>query len=320
MPAGPTPTLPPVPADCPKNLAGYADAAAAYLNKPGSTPGTLQAWLVACRVVGQAGEGVAVASITGANAADVIVVLHDPAPNVATPLGQLLVYHKGSKGYALARKFDGQGRIELVQAADINADGKFDVVYSDTSCGAHTCFGTLFVDSWNGKAYEDWITDSPTIAYPEYRIKNVAPEGQGNEIQVHGGVIGSVGAGPQRAWTETYISPKGAPYVLFSQVYDPSTCLYHKVLDANQAFDKWALDGFDPAIEAYKAVIADQGATACGTIKDEVATLRDFARFRLIVAYVAAGRAAEAIALPAQITNAALKGAASRVPEVLPGQ
>jgi LysM repeat protein len=309
------PTLPPIPSACPKTAAGYPDAVAAFLNKAGNTPEKLQAWLVACRVVVAPGEAVTAVMVTGPTSKDtvpgVVVITHDASADPATPKGQLLVYHKGSKGYGLVYKAAGLGHVQLIRAADVNADGKFDLVYSDRSCGAHTCFGTLHVQSWDGKTYVDWITNNPTIASPDYTIKDVTPDGQGDEILVHGGVIGSVGAGPQRAWTETYISPKGAPYVLLSQVYDPSTCLYHKILDANRAFDAWALDGFDPAIEAYKAALADRSATACGTIKDELATLRDFARVRLIVAYVAAGRATEGLALPGQITNPALKGAAT---------
>lgn len=307
-PSGPTPTPP---ADCPKNLAGYGDAIASNLNKAGSSPEALQAWLVACGAADAGTQAVTVAPITAPTASDAIVTIQAPASISTNPQGMLLVYHKGAKGYTLAHKHGGQGRIALIKAADVNLDGKFDLVYSDTSCGAHTCFGTLFVDSWDGKAYVDWITDDPTMAGPEYSVKDVTPQGQGSEILVHGGVIQSVGAGPQRAWTETYYSPKGATYALLSQVYDPSTCLYFKILDANRAFDAWALDGFDPAIEAYKAAIADRSATACGRITDEVATLRDFARFRLIVADVAAGSSTQAIPLAPEITHPALKGAAT---------
>lgn len=243
-----------------------------------------------------------------------VVVIHDPAAAAANPQGKLLVYHTGTKGYSLAHKHVTQGSINLLlvedQIGDLNLDGKPDIAYFDMSCGAHTCFGTLFVESWDGKAYADWIIGDPTMAEGSYAIEDTTTEGQGREIVVHGGVIGSVGAGPQRAWTETYVSSKGAPYVLYSQVYDPSTCLYHKIADANRMFDAWALDGFEPAIEAYKAAIADATVTACGEIKDEVATLRDFARFRLLVADVAAGRARESVGLPEQITNKTLAGAA----------
>lgn len=299
------------PADCPTDLAGYAEAVARHLNRAGNTAETLEAWLIACHAASAEPKAVTIAPITAPSAADVIVAVQDPAVAAFSPQGRLLVFHEGTRGYALVHEYEGQGRIEIVQAADVNADGKFDLVYSDMSCGAHTCFGTLHVDSWDGSANESWITGDPTIAGPEYRIEDVTPEGQGNEIVVHGGVINSVGAGPQRAWTETYISPDGEPYILFSQVFDPSACLYHKILDANQAFDAWALDGFDPAIEAYKAAIADKTAESCGTIKDEVVTLRDFTRFRLLVAQVAAGNATEALPIANQITNTTLRGAAT---------
>ena len=92
-----------------------------------------------------------------------------------------------------------------------------------------------------------------------------------------------------RAMTETYVSPLGATYRLLSQVYAPSTCLYHAILDANQAFAGWATAGFDRAIQAYQATLADKNLKACGTMPNELAALQDFARFRLVVATVAAG-------------------------------
>ena len=45
-------------------------------------------------------------------------------------------------------------------------------------------------------------------------------------------------------------------------------------------------------------------------MKDEVPLLKDFARFRLVVGYVAGGQSAKATAIAAQIGQPALKGAA----------
>jgi LysM repeat protein len=301
--------LPPKPADCPKTLAEYDASIARFLNNPANNVDRLNRSLALCRVAPADAPAAVIADITGPKSQDVIVAINDPSAEGPGAGGALLVYHKAPGGYALAHKRAGQGRLELIEAGDVNQDKKFDLVYSDTSCGAHTCFGTLFVDSWDGKTYADWIEDEPTIAGPEYSIKEVATDGEGEEIQVHGGVIGSVGAGPQRAWTETYISPAGGPYKLLSQVYDPSDCLYHQIVDANRAFDAWALDGFDPAIEAYEAALTEKNSQACGSIKDEVKTLQDFARFRLVVAQVAAGNAPAAIELAPQITHPGLKKA-----------
>jgi hypothetical protein len=305
-----TPTaLPPKPADCPKTLADYDAAITSFLNNPANNIERLNRSLTLCRVAQPDSPAAVAAAITGANSQDVVVAINEAAAEGPGESGALLVFHQGEAGYALAHRRAGLGRIELIEAGDLNQDKKFDLVYSDTSCGAHTCFGTLFVDSWEGKAYADWIEDEPTIAEPKYTVRESATDGQGKEILIHGGVIGSVGAGPQRAWTETHISPAGEPYRLLSQVYDPSACLYHKIIDANRAFDSWALDGFEPAIEAYQAALAEKNPEACGNIKDEVKTLQDFARFRLVVAEVAGGEAAEAAKIAPQITHPGLKKA-----------
>jgi len=306
-----TAELAPIPDDCPKKLEDYGEAVLDTLNDEDNTPETLQEWLEACRVVAAGEQGVVIAPVTAEASEDVVVTIADPAAKPLSEKGQLLVYHQDKKGYDLAHQVEGVGRIALLEASDINADKKFDLAYSDTSCGAHTCFATLAVISWDGGEYADWIADEPTIAGPEYTFKDVTAEGQGEEILVHGGVIGSVGAGPQRAWTETYISPKGGEYTLLSQEYDPSTCLYHEILDANTAFDAWASDGFEPAIELYRAALEADDLEACGTIEDEVATLQDFARFRLIVAAVASGEAGDATTLVGDIRHVGLRAAAN---------
>ncbi|MCX6029992.1 MAG: LysM domain-containing protein [Chloroflexi bacterium] len=299
-----------VPSGCPAGMAAYADAIAARLNQPNTAPTDLTAWLKGCGAIQDKQGSVTVAPITGPTSKDVIVALRDPATDQVTPRGLLLVYHASAKGYALARKVEGAGPIALLKAGDVNTDGKPDRIWTDTTCGAHTCFSTLFVESWDGKAYQDWIVGEPTIAYGEYAFTDTLPAGSGDEILVHGGVIASAGAGPQRAWTETYVSPKGGPYELFNQVYDDSKCLYHHVLDANKAFGQWTSAGFEPAIKAYQAAINDTALEACGSIKDEAATLRDFARFRLIVALVGGGKSPLTAAMKAQMTDQALTGAA----------
>ena len=267
-------------------------------------------WLTKCEASGEGRGDVVTANIQSARSSDVVVTLRDPAGDPISATGMLLIYHTGQKGYTLARQAEGTGAVALLQVGDLNGDKKADVIWTDTSCGAHTCFSTLFVDTWDGAAYQDWLAGEPTIASAEFSFKDVTPDGSGQEIVMRGGVIGSVGAGPQRAWTETYASLQGAPYTLFKQVYDASKCLYHHILDANQAFDNWTKEGFEPAIAAYKAAIADKTVETCGTIPDELATLQDFARFRLMVAYVGGGEAAEAQKLVAEIMQTGLRGAA----------
>ena len=195
--ASPT-ALPPKPADCPATLADYDAAVAKFLNNPANSLERLNRSLGLCRVALPNEQGAVAADITGAKSGDIVVVINDADPDGGDIKGRLLVYHQGQNGYELAHKRAGQGKISLIRAADVNKDGKVDLVSSDTSCGAHTCFGTLTVESWDGKSYADWIEDEPTIAEPEYSVKEMSKDGQGDEIVVHGGVIASVGAGPQR--------------------------------------------------------------------------------------------------------------------------
>ena len=295
---------------CPSDYTAYANDIGAYLARADASAAGLRSWLEACGVVQSNLGGVTEAPIQSASSKDLVVVIHDSASGQLTPTGTILVYHHTPGGYILAGRADGTGKVELLRVGDVNADGKTDVVWTDTTCGAHTCFSTLFVDEWDGTAYRDWIEGEPTMAYPDYSFKPGVAGGSGDAILVHGGIIGSVGAGPQRAWTETYISENGAPYHLSGQQYDASPCLYHHILDANQAFNDWEKDGFEQAIEDYRSALDDTSLGTCGTIPDELSVLRDFARFRLLVASIAGGHQASASGLADQISLPALQTAA----------
>jgi len=314
--AEPTAAAPEAPAEagaCPADVDAYPDAVLAYLNTAGNTVEGLQTWLASCKALAANEEGLVQAALQGPESNDLILTMHDPTNPPPAGRGQFVVYHAGATGYTVAYQLKGDGIVSLLQSGDLNGDGQADLVWADTVCGAHTCFSTLHVNSWDGTTYQDWMEgEDPTIASAEFKFGDVTPDGSGQEITIHGGVIGSVGAGPQRAWTETYISPQGGAYSLSTIEYDASTCLYHAVLDANNDFAAWNAEGFDPAIQAYTGIIADTTSIACSTtgLKNELAMLKDFARFRLVVAYVGAGQAAEAQKVSLQIKDKALAGAA----------
>jgi hypothetical protein len=298
-------------AGCPETFAGYPDAIAARLNLRGKTLKDLQAWLAGCGALVEADSGVTLAALQSPTSADIVVAIVDPAAASPEAKGALAVYHARTQGgYTLAHAVAGKGVITLLAADDVNADGKSDLVWTDTTCGVQSCFSTLAVESWDGKEYQAWIAGDPTMAGAEYAFQDILPEGSGEEILVHGGVIESPDAGPQRAWTETYASLNGAPYTLVGQKYDKSACLYHAIQDADALLGSWATGGFDPAIAAYQAALNDPALTACWTVKDEVPLLKDFARFRLVVSHVAGGQSGRAADVAVQIEQPALKGAA----------
>jgi LysM repeat protein len=293
---------------CPADPAAYPVAIAEQLNGPSVDLKALKSWLQSCGLITDQAGDVAEVAAPGAGEKDVAVVIR-VAPTGEAPHGELLVYHNTPTGYTLAYQADGSGDLKLLKSKDINGDGKPDLVYIDTSCGAHTCFSTLFVLSWNGTAWQDWIKGEPTMAGAEYSFDDTVAAGEGLEILAHGGIINSAGTGPQRAWTETYVSPEGGPYESYKKAYDASSCLYFQILDANELFDRWNNIGFAPAIAAYDKAVADQSAKACSEIPDELLKLRDFARFRLVVSWVSRGRTDKAVPISAEITYPPLVGA-----------
>lgn len=86
-----------------------------------------------------------------------------------------------------------------------------------------------------------------------------------------------------------------------------SNCLSAKVIAADALFARWNQDGFQPAIAAYQAVLADTTSTACGTVSGELDLLRDYARYRLLLASIAGGQGRQVQTLAGQIKNGALK-------------
>ena len=198
---------------CPATFDAYPAAIANFIQASGRTPAMLQSWLESCGVVQEERGGVTMAAIQTPTrtADDLVVIIHDTKADELFPQGTMLVYFNTAKGYVLAGQAEGTGSLGLLATRDRNRDGKVDVFYTDGTCGAHTCFYTLFLYSWDGVAFRDWIEGEPTMAYPVYTIADRTTAGDGEEIVAYGGVIGSAGAGPQRAHTETWGSPRVHP-------------------------------------------------------------------------------------------------------------
>jgi hypothetical protein len=99
---------------------------------------------------------------------------------------------------------------------------------------------------------------------------------------MHGGIIGSVGAGPQRERREVF-RWNGDRFTLYERKYDPSNYLYFKVVDANSLMRS---DDLQRAISLYQAVLQDPSLELSGMRPAERADLQAFSRFRLMVAYL----------------------------------
>jgi len=187
------------------------------------------------------------------------------------------------------------GAIEILGILDVDQDGISDLAYGVESCGAHTCFIDINVLSRRGSQYVN-LAENISAPYPDL----IAFQDRDNdglaEIIIHGNLIGSVGAGPQRPSTMVY-HLQGSSYRLAAVEYDPSDLIYFKIVDANIAL---AQNRLETAIELYSQAMTDQSLTASGIMMngmseaEEKEALRSFACFRLTVAYVLNGEIAQA--------------------------
>ncbi len=269
---------------CPAQFADYGTALGQALNANADKVGD---WLKQCGAVSNSQGELRQFDLNGDNLPDYVIAITDPTSTAAVPNGELFLYHSGRDTKELAYQAGAAGAVAILAIEDFNADGLLDVAWTDTTCGAHTCFGAVHIISWQPSAssYQNWVNGNATMAYPTIKFQDVN-DGSGKELLLNGGIIASVGAGPQRSWTETWSSVSGAPYQLTDLQYDPSNCLYHHVVDANQLL----ADGkFAEAAIAYTALINDAGLEKCGTRDNELAELRSFARYRLALAQAYAG-------------------------------
>jgi hypothetical protein len=187
----------------------------------------------------------------------------------------------------------------LMTVADINRNNLNEVAYTTTNCGASTCFTQLHVVEWNAPAQKfiSIFPENNAAPYGKLEIKDADGDGISEIIQ-HVGMQGSAGAGIQRTFDETY-AWNGSQYALKTRVVTSPQYPIHYLNDADAAFEK---RDYAQAIELYLTVIADPNPlTFHGP--DEIPALKAYARYRLILAYVAGGDEAKAQAIHDELIN-----------------
>jgi len=282
--SSPTPVaLPPRPDD----LGNYAPTIVEYLNDSnGDEDGlrtTLESWGALRRMT-----DLLRMDVDDDGAGELLMVITDPSPEygINAP-GDLLVVDRDGGRFSLAYSAAGYSPLldpVLMEVDDLNGDGHTELAYSSTSCGAHTCFTTVYVVASGMGTYDDLTAGGLEMAYVEPLFSDRDGDGI-RELILYGGTIGSVGAGPQRARTEVY-EWDGAAYVLVETVYDPSNFLYFRVLDANRAL----LTGdYDRAVALYREAIDDSDLDVWMD-ESEREELAAFSQYRLSLTYLVLGQ------------------------------
>jgi len=242
------------------------------------------------------------ADLDADGADEIILVIQDStATDYLFPPNNLLVIgsHEGAYGLLFLLAEGGEEawewplRLEVLEVNDFNADSTIDLAFTTQTCGAHTCYVMMNLLTWDGVGFTSLLPESVENAYGEYWFEDIDGD-PALELLMHGDVIGSVGAGPQRARTDTY-DWDGTFYQLVESVYDESPFLFHKVVDA----DKAALDGdYEAAVALYREAIDNPDLVVwkewLNKGETERADMHGYARYRLVVVYTLLGQRSKA--------------------------
>lgn len=287
-PAEESPT--PVPlAEHPGDFEQYADAIVTYLNDSHGDEDGLRAMLENWEALRRVTDLLRV-DVNDDGLGELVMVVVDPSPDYGINLrGDVLVVDKDEQRYSLAYSAAGESLLPdpaLIEIDDLNGDGRTEMAYSSTSCGAHTCFTTVYIAASGTGEYQDLTGGGIEMSYVEPSFVDWDGDGV-RELIMYGGTIGSVGAGPQRERTEVY-RWDGATYGLTETVQDYSNYLYFRVLDANQALPEGE---FERAATLYREAIDDP---RLDTWMDESEReeLAAFSRYRLSLSYLMMGEVA----------------------------
>jgi hypothetical protein len=170
--------------------------------------------------------GVFSIDLSGDGEPETVVSIIDPfsADQVTGPSGMLLIYgcenRQVTEWYSnLAPKPAPLPRI--VQTGNFLAAPRGNQVAVQTSiCGASTCFEKFDVLGWNGQTIVSLLAEPLDLPSGQYQL--VQADGDPSiEIQAQKGVIGSIGAGPQRTENQLW-DCNGAQYVQVKSGLSPN--------------------------------------------------------------------------------------------------
>jgi hypothetical protein len=226
--------------------------------------------------------------LTGNGVPESVFILIDAEAQQIPPKAHFAIYTCGSGDITVLYHYDpgDWGGLELIGVTDLTEDGIADLIFSEVSCGAHTCWHTPQVWSWQGRDFENRMGEDYAFPYPWYTLEN------GTLVVVSHG-MGSVGAGPQRTVTTT-LAWAGAVITVTERTEAPPTYRYHAFVDGDRALTR---GDFEAAEAAYRRVIEDASLELWGGFsspEDEYDWLVALGRWRLITLHVHLGDPAEA--------------------------
>jgi len=192
---------------------------------------------------------------------------------------------------------------QMIAREDYTGDAFPELLLQRQICGAHTCNQTYTVLRYRDGAMHSLISQAPSlmtegmsVVMPYSELQDAVDEtGDGRpDLILHGGVIGSAGAGIQRPRTEVW-AWNGTAMTLADIRWDPTEYRFHVLYEANY---RMAQGERDRASALYRQVIDDRALqddlwwNTEGSVYD---SSRQFAAFRLMVLAMLAGDRSQAM-------------------------
>jgi hypothetical protein len=235
---------------------------------------------------GIAGEPIIVAAddATANGKRDIITSVIDRASNIFPQPSYLLIYVCQDGRFNLAYQLTSQeieGDPKILELTDMDSKGGVEVLISDSTCGAHTCFERIRILSWNGSTFVDHMGgDTSELPYPEVDTQD--PDGDGIlDLYVTATGFGSVGAGPPRPLTVVYsFSELTGRWEPTDELLGASDYRIHVLHDADRAARSGS---YEAAQELYERVIEDPELQSWGNSNEDWTTLSAYARYKLMV-------------------------------------
>ncbi|MGB1252850.1 MAG: hypothetical protein ACPG8W_19705 [Candidatus Promineifilaceae bacterium] len=183
---------------------------------------------------------------------------------------------------------------------DITGDGLVDILAVTEGCGAHTCTQGYRVLSYHNGYFENIVNSPETdgqFGGPSTQLTVIEFSGQ-PAIQIHGGLIGSAGAGIMRAQTNVW-AWDGESLSYLDTLLDETNWQHHLLYEANKLTQSGHAGRIDAGIALYERVINDT-ALEIHNFFDEADQItsydgvRQVAAFRLAYTQLRAGDVAAA--------------------------
>lgn len=175
----------------------------------------------------------------------------------------------------------------LVELADLTGDERPEAVTVFTICGAHTCYNYYQIIGAHGGSIRNLVDNSEQVpdtpepaastismAYVDQEEIRDANNDDLPDLVIHGGIVGSVGAGIQRARTEIW-AWDGEAITLAEQEWQETNFRFHWLYNANYAFGQ---QEFDLARARYEEVIVNPNLEDTEGFSSSAQQVRDYTR------------------------------------------